>query len=356
MFHLYQKLRNQKASLSYLGVFNDELTATIIRLSEYYFLEKSDLSTLRKKVSFLIAECFQNVVRHGSMEKQVLAETGQKDFYQISIFEDRVVMTTCNLVDNAFKKDIENRIHNINKLSAEELKQLYKEVLSGQGFSSKGGAGLGLIEMARKSGQQLGFYLLPLNGKYSRFFLTIEISKARSKSKPGLSMDVINEIYNTMHAENKLISYKGEFSEEIILPLAEMLKANLDGQGYQKSKEKKVLITLIEMLQNISIHAKKTNASSVGIFSLSKNGDEFLLETGNLLEENKFISLTNSLNKINKTELSDIKPLYREWLNDPKVISGLGMLEIARNTEKNFTYDLKKLPGGEFFYTLRATV
>ena len=63
----------------------------------------------------------------------------------------------------------------MNYLSAAELKELYKRILNNDEFSSKGGGGLGFIEMARMSGQKLGYDFVKYDESYSFFILEIRI-------------------------------------------------------------------------------------------------------------------------------------------------------------------------------------
>ena len=69
-----------------------------------------------------------------------------------------------------------DRIEQLNYLSQDELKDLYKIVLNNDEFSAKGGGGLGFIEMARKSGNKFGFELLRQNKDYSFFVFEVLIS------------------------------------------------------------------------------------------------------------------------------------------------------------------------------------
>jgi len=43
----------------------------------------------------------------------------------------------------------------INNLQTDEIRNVYRQMLSNAQFSDKGGAGLGLIEMAKKTGNKL---------------------------------------------------------------------------------------------------------------------------------------------------------------------------------------------------------
>ena len=71
-------------------------------------------------------------------------------------------------------------IDNINSLNKDDLNALYKKQIREGTLSEKGGAGLGLIDIARKTGRQLDYQFLPLEDNENYFFLL----KVRIDSKP----------------------------------------------------------------------------------------------------------------------------------------------------------------------------
>ena len=69
------------------------------------------------------------------------------------------------------------KIDYINSLDKDELKKFYKETLNNGTMSEKGGGGLGLIDIARRSGQKLQYKIREIDKDYSFFTLTVKISK-----------------------------------------------------------------------------------------------------------------------------------------------------------------------------------
>jgi hypothetical protein len=63
----------------------------------------------------------------------------------------------------------------VNVLDKDGLKMLYKEVLSNEERSDKGGGGLGIIDIARKSRQKLVYDFMDVDDQYSFFSLYIKI-------------------------------------------------------------------------------------------------------------------------------------------------------------------------------------
>lgn len=74
------------------------------------------------------------------------------------------------------------RLESINAMSPEDLKILYKEILNNDRLSEKGGGGLGMIDIARKTGQKLNFNFAEINDKYSFFSLNIKVGTTQLQS------------------------------------------------------------------------------------------------------------------------------------------------------------------------------
>ncbi|MFI5150698.1 MAG: DUF6272 family protein, partial [Bacteroidia bacterium] len=84
---------------------------------------------------------------------------------------------TGNYIKSRNVSGLKNRLDEINKLSKEELKDYYKMVLNNGEMSDKGGGGLGMIDIARKTGEKLNYNFMPVDDSYSFFSLNIKISQ-----------------------------------------------------------------------------------------------------------------------------------------------------------------------------------
>ena len=72
---------------------------------------------------------------------------------------------------------LRNRLDEVNALNKEELKEYYKKVLNNGEMSLKGGGGLGMIDIARKTGEKLDYNFLEIDNKVSFFTLNIKVSQ-----------------------------------------------------------------------------------------------------------------------------------------------------------------------------------
>jgi len=84
-------------------------------------------------------------------------------------------IVTGNYILTERVESLRSKIDHVNSLDRDGLKTLYKEVLNNDERSQKGGGGLGIIDIARKSGQNLVYDFMEVDNKYSFFSLYINI-------------------------------------------------------------------------------------------------------------------------------------------------------------------------------------
>ena len=77
--------------------------------------------------------------------------------------------------DGSGVQSLQSKIDKVNSLSKEELAVYYREVLSSNELSEKGGAGLGIIDLARKSGNKIAYEFNAVDGNFTFFTLIVTI-------------------------------------------------------------------------------------------------------------------------------------------------------------------------------------
>jgi len=90
---------------------------------------------------------------------------------------DTYSIFTGNYITNANAEVLKEKLDKINSLGAEELKAYYKEVLNNGMMSEKGGGGLGMIDIARKSGKKLDYDFQAVDDMHSFYSLNIKVAQ-----------------------------------------------------------------------------------------------------------------------------------------------------------------------------------
>jgi len=165
--------------LSFKGDITSELLSSMLQIMETKLENIDEQPKVRKKVYNVLVECLQNLYHHRDEMKIESSkdEAKKQAIFMISKNAVEYNIMTGNFVKSDKVPSLQARIDKINAMDKDELKQYYQDVLSLEGFSEKGGGGLGFIDIARKSGQKLNYEFLKIDESFSFFSLYIKISQ-----------------------------------------------------------------------------------------------------------------------------------------------------------------------------------
>ncbi len=362
LYGFYKLLQTDNLSLAYQGEFSDDMTEKLISLSEYHIENVDELKKSKKKISFLIAESFQNIVRHGdNIDLKKLMENKIGVFFTRNI-GNTYYITSANVIENINIEMLKSTIEKVNSLGAEDLKALHMNILANEGLSDKGGAGLGLIEMARKSGHKLEFDFENINEKYSNFYLQVKLHSGPEATDPEhkQTLNTVKGLRKKINDENILLIYKGDFSEDSIMPVLKMIKDNMEKTEDGFITKKRVYMVLVEMLQNISKHCLSINGMQSGIMMIGKKDDRYIINAGNLIEAKDSEPLKENLNKINLATRNELTEMHTKTLVEGSITvkggAGLGLMDIAKKSCDKLNFTFVPLTDQVTFFGLSAQV
>jgi Family of unknown function (DUF6272) len=163
---LSSKMQEHKFMLSYRGNVSQEITKSLLALTERKLeLDGTEIST-KKKVFNVMLECLQNISKHSEESKNQ-----RNGLFMIGKTETQYIVYSGNSISNANVNDLTTKLAAVNDMSREELSELYKKLIVENRMSDKGTAGLGIIDIAKKSGNKLEYKFLSLNETHSYFTL-----------------------------------------------------------------------------------------------------------------------------------------------------------------------------------------
>ena len=132
-----------------------------------------------KKLLTLMIESLENVVRYMNsiplLDK--LKEKYPAEFILCNETQAYVV-ETANIIQNTDIKVLKEKFDRLNKMNADEIKDLYKATITDGKFSEHGGAGLGIIEMAKIADDQIKYEFSTIDDTFSYFILRLMIKQA----------------------------------------------------------------------------------------------------------------------------------------------------------------------------------
>lgn len=178
VYDIYKKLEERNVLLSFKGMITSELLTTILQIMESKMDHIDENPKVKKKVFNILVECLQNLYHHIDQDDVVAIPAEERSaLLMISKTADTYQITTGNYMRASDAPGLKEKLELVNGMDKEELKAYYKHVLSEGNMSSKGTAGLGMIDIARKSGEKLEFDFLTINDKTSFFSLTVKIAE-----------------------------------------------------------------------------------------------------------------------------------------------------------------------------------
>lgn len=182
-FDFYDKMERSNIMLSFKGEITSDLLSSILKIIESKLESTGERPKIRRRVYNILVECLQNLYHHiddfplntGSKADpgNVSARTA---IFMIGKVDEHYSIITANYMLTSNVTILRSRIDEINSLDRDQLKARYQAVLNdGQVREDTGGAGLGMIDIARKSGNKLGYEFKEVSDEYTFFTLFIKI-------------------------------------------------------------------------------------------------------------------------------------------------------------------------------------
>ncbi|MDA9312256.1 SiaB family protein kinase [Vicingaceae bacterium] len=175
IYDFYNKMEQDKIMLSFKGNVTSELLTSVFQIMESKMEKLNEPNRIKKKVYNILVEALQNLYHHLEKQPDSAPQGHNTVIFMIGKKEEDYTIFTGNYITNDNADKLKTRLEKINSLDPEELKTYYKEVLNNGMMSDKGGGGLGMIDIARKSGKKLDFDFHKMDDEYSFYSLNINI-------------------------------------------------------------------------------------------------------------------------------------------------------------------------------------
>lgn len=180
VYGFHKTMQEQGFSLVYEGEITHDITKAFTSLAENNMERLNEDTGVKKRVFHVMVECLQNLAKHSE-------ESGQSEYgvvgngiFIVGRFNEANTdyhIITGNPIETAKIPELQNLLETINQLDKTGLKELYKKQMVGGTYSDKGGAGLGLIDIARKTGEKLEYHFETLDDTTSFFMLRTKVTR-----------------------------------------------------------------------------------------------------------------------------------------------------------------------------------
>jgi hypothetical protein len=157
--------------VSYSGTLGPEVTDSLLVLTERAAEAAGSNRKQTRRVGHVLIEALQNVGRHGWVDSN-----GDTPFFMaMELTPLGFQIQTGNVVDFDSASELRERLAAVNGMNRDELRKAYVETLCDGELTERGGAGLGLISMAKRAEGPLNYQFADFEGELFLFTLSVMV-------------------------------------------------------------------------------------------------------------------------------------------------------------------------------------
>lgn len=175
LYDFYQRMQENKIIISYQGDVHGDIFSCLLEMVERKLSIIEYNSIVRKRIFKIFVEVLQNIYNY-------LKDFNSKEegYYTILILlcknDTTYTIMTGNHIQTEKVEILQKKIDSINAMNHEELRQEYVSRLNDGQLSSTGGAGLGIIDIVRKSKTKLQYDFKKIDDRFSFFSLNVTVT------------------------------------------------------------------------------------------------------------------------------------------------------------------------------------
>jgi len=364
---LTSKVRNlikgEHLMFAYRGPVTGENSTLLLTLLDKE-MELSEFSFMgRKRLFIFVLENLQNISRHSAN-----TELDPLSLVVYTKTNDGYTVTTGNAVHKSEVNPLRQRLEEINCLTPEQIKEAYRLVLQDSSISDKGGAGLGLLEMARKTGNSLDFTFTHLDDNHDYFILSKTVDAGgKGERNPGVNSGYDGKkilfLEDIMLKNGIYFIWSGHITHDIYQEVLNFNETKLHEEDIEDNLQKRVFTVMIELLQNVAENSPGIKAEEefgMPVAMIKAYDDCFVITSGNLIRKSDIEVLEKKLDLINLHDEEGLKELLRIGLKEQdmsiKSTGYLGLLEMARHSGKRLKYSFQDVNDDYSYYVITVEV
>ena len=175
--------------------------------------------------------------------------------------------------------------------------------------------------------------------------------------------------YNPMvHNSRKeeILNYSGRLRYDTIGELINKLKNKVSSISIKLAVYKKLLLIMIESLENILKYNETFDSNSyirthfTQKFIIEKNNEKYFLTSINVVLNSDIPKLKSKINQVNNLDSDGLKDLYKSTITDGQFThkggAGLGFIEMAKISTEKIQYNFETIDNKYSSYELTIVI
>jgi hypothetical protein len=354
-------MMNERLMFVYRGVITSDNSIPLLMLLETEMKDSEFASLGRRRLFIFVLESLQNVSRHTEKysDMSLVAYSKTNKGYTV---------TTANVVPSALGVVLGERLERINNLDPRQIREVYRQMLTVAELSDKGGAGLGLIEMAKRTGNKLDYDFVALDKDYTYFVLSKTVDEGgigihNRDGDKAFTGEAISRVERLM-ADNKVnMIWCGHLSSDIGKEVLSLTETKLTEEDIEANLRRRVFSILVELLENVSKYSPGKDAESrfgMPVVIISYKEKAFFLTTGNLILNSQVDHLKEKIDIINKYDRGGLKSFFIKSLSRQTIetdsTGNMGLIDMARKSGSRLDYKFEKVNELYSYYIITVKV
>jgi hypothetical protein len=175
VYEILQVMEHNNVLLAFTGEFDMRVINALVNSVRGKLSNVESNPSVQRKVYNVMVECLENIFRHS--EGSVLQDVTLRSFAIFTLQKkgNDYYLVTGNYILTKSVDFLKNMIDKINTLDKEQQRDMYRSILGNGEISSKGGAGLGMIDIAIKSESRLQYEFKKIDDNYTFYVFQVKI-------------------------------------------------------------------------------------------------------------------------------------------------------------------------------------
>lgn len=174
---IHEYMNEKNIIMSFMGELTHQVTTSLLKnLKDSMSYSNVDLLT-QKRLYGIIVECLDNISKHwAAIDIQKVMGRATPPIFMLSKNDNCYYIVTGNHVANTEVGALATKIEMVNSLDKKGLQDFYRQTLAKESPLTRDNAGLGIIDIALKSGNKLEYEFRPVSDQVSFYVIQARIS------------------------------------------------------------------------------------------------------------------------------------------------------------------------------------
>ena len=177
VYKFHQTMLSQQIYLAYEGEVDQDIVKAFTAMAKRNLDQSTDSETTKKRVYHVMVECLQNICKHADDAQTAIPMDSGSGIFMVGYSDDSYTITTGNVINNERIPPIRSLLDELGQMDPDEVKAFYKQRMREQRLSDKAGAGLGFVDIVKRTGNGIDYHFEPVDETTSFMILSSKVAR-----------------------------------------------------------------------------------------------------------------------------------------------------------------------------------